>query len=206
MTLRWGQVGRGNAISQSCPANSYMVAFGRLSRPNHSNPLSFPFLLLLCRKSGSGRSLWQPCRGSLLAKACVSLEVSEGGFPGLALASYHVSHQIRGRGVGILAVPSRGLETPVRTRGASVPEDPLQGRHFGIHGGVTAENKPSCRSASLGISQTGGFLSRDVIPALIPVSSAEPTPAQGICPGSRVAARWPAELQAHAVLSGNATA
>ncbi|XP_061845511.1 phosphomannomutase 1 isoform X3 [Colius striatus] len=28
------------------------------------------------RKSGSGRSLWQPCRGSLLARACASLEVA----------------------------------------------------------------------------------------------------------------------------------
>lgn len=58
--------------------------------------------------------------------------------------------------------------------------------------GDTAENTPCCRFASLVISQTGEFLSCDVIPALIPGSSAKPIPAQeGSCVSSKVSSRAP---------------
>lgn len=80
---RWER-DQSRAMSQSCPGDSLRCISVECQ---HLIIQTFLFPLLLCRRSGSGRSLWQPCRGSLLARACVSLEVSRGGFPGFALAS-----------------------------------------------------------------------------------------------------------------------
>lgn len=72
------------------PSGQVTVDSGRLSTSNYSNLFFFPFLLILHRKSGYGRSSWQPCRGNLLAKACVSLEVSGEGFLGFAFIVFPI--------------------------------------------------------------------------------------------------------------------
>lgn len=106
------------AMSQSCPGDS-LRCISVVSASDYSN-LLFP--LLLCRRSGSGRSLWQPCRGSLLARACVSPEVSRGGFPGCALASLLCFPSNHGKGS---RNPGCSLRGPGWVRaGAVLPREP----------------------------------------------------------------------------------
>lgn len=185
------------AMSQSCPGDSLRCILV-VSTSDYSN-LLFP--LLLCRRSGSGRSLWQPCRGSLLARACVSPEVSRGGFPGCALASLLCFPSNRGKGSRNPGCSLRGpgwvragavlpREPPVRAQQASIPGEPLRGRHIRICSRSMAENKPCCRFSSLGTIQTNWVLSRDAVCACLQLAVlSPPLRRQEVCSGSSSSSR-----------------
>lgn len=120
------------AIRQSCPADGLQwVLVGCQSQSFKASFLPFPLPLqkerirekfvAALQREFAGKGL-RFSRGELLELPWLC--------PGLFT---FISHRMLGEGAGILAIPSRGLETLVRAQGASLPWEPSQGHHSGIH-------------------------------------------------------------------------